>query len=426
MRIAIWHNLPSGGGKRCLFDQVRELRQRGHSIEVWCPSTANRSFLPLEPFAREHVLPLDWEPRRARGRVAEFLWHYESWKFRLEAMRRHCEQSAAEINRGGFDLLFAHTSMVTAVTPIAQLVQVPSAIYLHEPLRQLYEATEGLPWIAARPQPDRPRGLRGMKRFAEDLVRVQGLRLLAREEYESARAFNQILVNSYFSREGALRAYGLDSAVSYPGVDVSFFQDLGLPRERFLVGVGAFHPVKNIELAIRAIATLPEPRPALVWIGNSAVPSYVDELAALARSLGVEFKPRHDVSMDELLKLLNRATLMIYTSRLEPFGFAPLEANACGLPVVGIPEGGIRETVVDGVNGITADPTPRAVGSAVRRLFEDPQLARRLGRQGRERVERMFSVEVTTDRLEELLFQTAGRERESAIPVIERELVHHR
>lgn len=426
MRIAVWHNLPSGGGKRCLYDQVRELKQRGHSLEVWSPSTANRGFLPLDTLVKETVLPFEWEPPKPQGRWAEFLWPYQSWKYRVDAMRRHCEACAEQINRGGFDLLFAHTSMVTAVTPIAALVKLPSAIYLHEPLRLLYEAHEGLPWIAKLPKPGDPGGLRGVKRFAEDLVRVQGLRMLAREEYENARAFDQLLVNSYFSREGALRAYGLDSAVSSPGVDVSFFQDLGLPRERFVIGVGAFHPVKNVELAIRALATLPAPRPPLVWVGNSAVPSYVEELGQLATRLGVEFQPRHDVSMDELLNLLNRATMMLYTSRLEPFGFAPLEANACGLPVVGIPEGGIRETVLDGVNGLIADPVPAAVGAAVGRLLEDPQLARRLGVQGRERVKRQFSVETVTDRLESLLLQTTGKSPERPSPVAERELVGQR
>lgn len=42
---------------------------------------------------------------------------------------------------------------------------------------------------------------------------------------------------------------------------------------------------------------------------------------------------------------------MLYTSRLEPFGLAPLEANACGTYVIAIAEGGIRESISDGING---------------------------------------------------------------------------
>ena len=43
---------------------------------------------------------------------------------------------------------------------------------------------------------------------------------------------------------------------------------------------------------------------------------------------------------------IHSTAAMLYAPRLEPFGLAPLEANACGLPVIAVPEGGVRETVV--------------------------------------------------------------------------------
>src|SRR5438270_5425310 len=46
MKIAIWHNLPSGGAKRALHDQVVGLKARGHELEVWCPSSADPNYLP--------------------------------------------------------------------------------------------------------------------------------------------------------------------------------------------------------------------------------------------------------------------------------------------------------------------------------------------------------------------------------------------
>jgi len=59
LRIAIWHNLPSGGGKRAMFDQVRGLTSRGHYVEAWCPPTANQTFLPLSTLIKEHIVPLE-------------------------------------------------------------------------------------------------------------------------------------------------------------------------------------------------------------------------------------------------------------------------------------------------------------------------------------------------------------------------------
>ena len=58
LRVAIWHHLPSGGGKRALHDHVRGLVERRHTLEAWCPPTADRSFLALSGLVPEHELPL--------------------------------------------------------------------------------------------------------------------------------------------------------------------------------------------------------------------------------------------------------------------------------------------------------------------------------------------------------------------------------
>src|SRR6516165_4331271 len=98
MRIAVWHNLPSGGGKRALFDQVRDLVARGHEVEAWCPPTADRSYLPLSDVVREHVVPLmlkapsDSEPRLLR-KLHPLHW---SVRARLRAMNQHCRECARQ------------------------------------------------------------------------------------------------------------------------------------------------------------------------------------------------------------------------------------------------------------------------------------------------------------------------------------------
>ena len=57
MRIAVWNNLPSGGGKRALYHHVKGLVERGHHVESWCPPTADRTYLPLSELVEEHVVP---------------------------------------------------------------------------------------------------------------------------------------------------------------------------------------------------------------------------------------------------------------------------------------------------------------------------------------------------------------------------------
>src|SRR5262249_6205948 len=379
MKIAVWHHLPSGGGKRALYYHVRGLVERGHTVEVWCPPTADLTYLPLAQLAPEHIVPLDWEQRRARNPLARPLASYHNVIGRMEAMDRHCRRCAEEINQGGFDLLFANGCKFFHTAPIGRYVKLPSVLYLQEPYRPLYEAQPQLPWLAIPPDGRawwRPSYL---ARFLRDAIRVQALRIQAREEATSARAFTTILVNSFFSRENVLRAYGLNAKVCYLGIDTSLFQDRALPREGFVIGLGGFTFGKNIPFAIEAIAATRSPRPKLVWVGNANNMAHLEAMQQLASRAGVDFEPRLRVSDEELVDLLTRAMLMVYAPRLEPFGFAPLEANACGAPVVAVAEGGVRETIVDCANGLLVDAEPRAMARAIDHLREHPDIARTLG-----------------------------------------------
>jgi glycosyltransferase involved in cell wall biosynthesis len=67
--------------------------------------------------------------------------------------------------------------------------------------------------------------------------------------------------------------------------------------------------------------------------------------------------------------------------------------------VVAVAEGGVRETVVDGTNGLLADPSPAALGVALERVCGDPDLARRLGEEGRQFAETKWSYAAATKRL---------------------------
>lgn len=223
----------------------------------------------------------------------------------------------------------------------------------------------------------------------------------------SAVNFRPILVNSCFSRESVLRAYGLDARVCYLGVDSVTFSPSGIARENFVIGLGSITYEKGIDIALHGLATIPKPkRPALVWVGNIADKPYHNEMLTLASSLNVEFNPKINVTEEELVNLLNRAAVMVYTSRLEPFGFAPLEAGACCTPVVAIAEGGVRETVHHLQNGLLVyDRDPVVLGRSVLAVLEDAELARRLGQTGRNMVEDRWSWEVAVDSLEQQLIK---------------------
>jgi len=66
-------------------------------------------------------------------------------------------------------------------------------------------------------------------------------------------AFDDILVNSFFSRESVLRAYGLDAKVCYLGVNTQKFVNRSQKRESFAVSIGALAPEKNVEFVMQAL-----------------------------------------------------------------------------------------------------------------------------------------------------------------------------
>ena len=196
-----------------------------------------------------------------------------------------------------------------------------------------------------------------------------------------------------------LRAYGVDAAVCYLGVDTERYHDRGLPRKRLVVGVGAFLPTNRVEVIIDAVAQIKQGRPALAWIGNLEVPEYLTQLVARAKRRDVAFRPYVAVAHDEVVRILNEASVMAYAPRLEPFGYAPLEAAACGLPVVAQAEGGVRETVIDGETGLLVGSRAE-LHVALEQILDDDALARKMGAAGRRFAESIWSLSAATDRLE--------------------------
>jgi glycosyltransferase involved in cell wall biosynthesis len=407
LRIAVWHNLPSGGGKRALFDHVKGLLERGHHVESWRPQTADASYLPLTELCPEHVVPLSpvtpwpWF-RRGRALVGDHIM-----RARIAAMDRHCQECASQINRGGFDVLFANACVFFRVTSIAKHVHIPSAIYLGEPYRWLYEALPRLPWAAL---PRQRGGLLSPRRWRErvsDSIHVRALRLQTRQELENASAFDSILVNSLYSRESILRAYGLESTVCYLGIDHTKFKPTGERVESFAMGLGGLSFEKGPDRAIRALGCVnSSKRPELIWVGNFTNADYQRELHELAAHCGVRLTVKVRVSDAELVSLLSRAAMLLYTSRLEPFGLAPLEANACGAPVVGVAEGGVRESVIHRRNGLlVAGDDSRELGRAIECLIDDPPFAQKLRETSVDHVRSNWSLERAIDSLENALIK---------------------
>ncbi len=106
--------------------------------------------------------------------------------------------------------------------------------------------------------------------------------------------------------------------------------------------------------------------------------------------------------------MYNLATLFIYPSLYEGFGIPPLEAMACGTAVIGVDEGGVRETVTHGETGMLIPRDEKLFAEAVEDLLNDRWQLDSLGRQARESVIANWEWGSIVKRIENQLIKVAG------------------
>jgi glycosyltransferase involved in cell wall biosynthesis len=184
--------------------------------------------------------------------------------------------------------------------------------------------------------------------------------------------------------------YGLDPIFKpLPAESIERFRsEKGLP-DRFILFVGTLEPRKNVARLIEAYARLPENRPALVLVGGKGW--LYDEIFHRIRALGLEDEVLFAgyVPAEQLPYWYNAAELFVYPSLYEGFGLPPLEAMACGTPVMTSSVSSLPEVV--GRAGCLVDPLDaEALTYAMHRLLRDPDERAKMSEAGLARA-RAFS-----------------------------------
>jgi glycosyltransferase involved in cell wall biosynthesis len=183
---------------------------------------------------------------------------------------------------------------------------------------------------------------------------------LARWDRRTANRVDRYVAISHYVAGRIGRYYNRQADVVYPPVDTEFFQPDGRVPERYLLIVSALVPYKRIDLAIDAarLAGLP-----LRIIGQGPDE---DRLRAHAAGAPVDFLGHQ---MDAEVRALYQAASAVVLPGEEDFGLVPVEAQACGRPVVALARGGALETVRDGVTGVLVpESTPEAFAAAFQSL----------------------------------------------------------
>jgi len=224
----------------------------------------------------------------------------------------------------------------------------------------------------------------------------------ARVDRYAARQVEHIFAESDYTRDLVLEM-APESAISLgpPGVDTGFFHPgSGKRLEGHLLFVGRFDdPRKNLELLLEAYGLLcaAVPRtPRLALVGRAPLAQRYWSMAE-AWNIRDRIDTYIGVNDDVLAGLYRDSSLYVLPSDEEGLGIVILEAMASGLPVVSTRCGGPETAVVEGETGyLTSVGDAQALAQAIQRLVEDPDLRQRMGKAGRQRVERKYSLEAAS------------------------------
>lgn len=166
--------------------------------------------------------------------------------------------------------------------------------------------------------------------------------------------------------------------------------------------VGRLTEQKNLDLAIRALVPLKD-RVRLVCAGEGPE---AERLRELARQAGVELELLGVVPHQDLPRLHRQADLFLFPSRMEGHPKALVEAMASGLPCIGTRAPGVSDVITDQVDGLLTAATPEALTDAIRRVLDDPVLARSLGLAAHKTAAEQFDLNVLLSREIDLLQNT--------------------
>lgn len=354
MRVAIVHErFTELGGSERVVEQLRML---------WPASTVHAAVVD------HSVLPPALADADVRASRLQALYAGGRGYARLMPLM---PWAMAHIDVGEVDLV------VASHHAFANRVRVPSGAafisYTHTPARWMWDT--------------RMRAMEG------GIVTRELLGLFAATMRRSDRCAAQrpdvVLVNSTHVAARVRKYWERDSEVIHPPVDLERFSpDPLVAREEFFLLAGRLVPYKRPEVAVAAARRAGV---RLVVAGEGRSRDVLERLAGP----GVELLGEVD---DETLVALYRSCTAVVFPGEEDFGIVPLEAQACGTPVIALRVGGALESVVDGVTGVLYEPGDDEVGTLARALSEfDP--GRFSGFASRENSER-FSPELFREKVD--------------------------
>ena len=384
------------GAKRAIYEWTRRLAT-SHCIDAYTLSGADHSFCDIRPLVRQHHI-FGFSPKRLFSSPWGRLNQLQRWRD-LAELTQLGRDIAIKIDEGNYDVIFAHTCLYTFMPAFLQFVRTPAIYYLHEPFGRRFIRKFERPYLRANKWRDT------LNRF-DPLIELYNHRLESLQ-HKSIHNTRRLLANSHFTQKLMRMAFGVEAPVCYVGVDSDNFRPMpNVSKGNCVISVGELSPRKGFDFIVESLGFVPSRiRPQLVLACNSVNAAEKAYVHAIAATYDVDLRVLTNLSTDELAVEYNRAHLCVYAPLQEPLGLVPLEAMACGMPVIGVREGGVQESIIHAHTGLLIERNPRQFAEAVQQLLDKPALASEYGRNGREHVLRNWSWDHASESLEANLIE---------------------
>lgn len=234
-----------------------------------------------------------------------------------------------EFDLTGYDLVIASSSccakgVITSPT-------TPFIAYIHSPMRYAWDLYYDYLKNSGRLTKF------FMKRWMPDIRKW---------DYISSQRIDTLVANSSYIARRIKKFWNRDAAVVYPPVDTDRLSVSDEAAGDYFVVFSRFVPYKRIDLAISACARLNK---KLIVIGSGSQEKELELLAASCKNADIKFTGR--ISDSEVKAYLQKCRALIFCAE-EDFGIIPVEAQACGRPIIAFGKGGALETVVNEKTGV--------------------------------------------------------------------------
>lgn len=216
-------------------------------------------------------------------------------------------------------------------------VDQPHVCYMHSPARYAWDLSN-----------EYLKDIQGRFQFLKREIAKELIYRFRTWDQRSVNTVDAIIANSQFIQRRIYKVYKRKSRVIYPPVNIDKFSFSDAPRDDYFVTASRLVAYKKIDLIVKAFTKMKDKK--LVVIGDGPELNNLKQLA----TPNIEFVGYQ--ALDEMINLMQRARAFVFAA-FEDFGILPVEAQACGTPVICFSQGGTSETV----NSINHSQAPTGV-----------------------------------------------------------------